>query len=118
MFSRYINDIKNNFKNIYLLRNERQFKIFDEKGRAFEPDFVLFCEKKSNSENYQVFIEPKGSHLILNDKWKETFLNKIRADNINITLNSQNFKITAVPFYNYELENNFKKSLNGVLNCD
>jgi type III restriction enzyme len=118
LFSRYINDIKNNFKNIYLLRNERQFKIFDEKGRAFEPDFVLFCEKKSNSENYQVFIEPKGSHLILNDKWKETFLNKIRADNINITLNSQNFKITAVPFYNYELENNFKKSLNGVLNCD
>ena len=66
MFARRFEQLENNFENIYLIRNEREIKIIDKLGRAFEPDFVLFCKQKAGKElTYQVFIEPKGNHLKL-----------------------------------------------------
>jgi type III restriction enzyme len=81
MFSRRFEHLEKKFENIYLIRNERELKIYDGLGRAFEPDFLLFCKEKDGDEHtFQVFIEPKGAHLIANDKWKEEFLQRMRDE--------------------------------------
>jgi type III restriction enzyme len=117
MFARRFEQLENNFENIYLIRNEREIKIIDKLGRAFEPDFVLFCKQKAGKElTYQVFIEPKGNHLKAHDKWKEDFLKEIREDKKTIEINSDNYLITGVPFYNNENENEFKETLENTLN--
>ena len=117
MFARRFENLEKSFENIYLIRNEREVKIIDKLGRGFEPDFVLFCKQKSGSElTYQVFIEPKGNHLKAHDKWKEDFLNEIRSEKMTIEIDSDNYLITGVPFYNNENENEFKNTLNNIFN--
>jgi type III restriction enzyme len=116
LFQRRFEGLKEKFTNIYLIRNEREVKIIDKLGRAFEPDFVLFCKQKKGKElTYQVFIEPKGAHLIANDKWKEEFLKQIREEEKTIKIYTDNYVITGVPFYNYANENEFKKTLEDTL---
>lgn len=116
MFARRFENLNQKFKNIYLIRNEREIKIFDKQGRAFEPDFILFCKQKEDNELvYQVFIEPKGGYLIANDKWKEDFLKEIRLEQKAIEIHSDNYLITGVPFYNNSNENEFKKSMEDAL---
>lgn len=116
LFQRRFEGLKEKFTNIYLIRNEREIKIIDKLGRAFEPDFVLFCKQKKGKElTYQVFIEPKGAHLIANDKWKEEFLKQIREEEKTIKIHTDNYVITGVPFYNYANENDFKKTLEDTL---
>ncbi|MBX3163470.1 MAG: DEAD/DEAH box helicase family protein [Bacteroidetes bacterium] len=116
LFSRRFENLKEKFDNIYLIRNEREIKVIDEKGRAFEPDFVLFCKQKQNNLlTYQVFIEPKGTHLISHDKWKEDFLQALRKDKKTVKIHTDTYRITAVPFYNYDRENEFKLTLESVL---
>jgi len=116
LFQRRFEGLKEKFTNIYLIRNEREIKIIDKLGRAFEPDFVLFCKQKKGKElTYQVFIEPKGAHLIANDKWKEEFLKQIREEEKTIKIHTDNYVITGVPFYNYANENEFKKTLEDTL---
>ncbi len=105
------------FKNIYLIRNERDLKIIDKFGRAFEPDFILFCKQKKGKElTYQVFIEPKGNHLVAHDKWKEEFLKEIREEQKTVKIDTDKYLITGVPFYNNANENEFKTTLEAVLN--
>ena len=117
MFARRFENLEQSFENIYLIRNEREIKIIDKLGRAFEPDFVLFCKQKAGNElTYQVFIEPKGNHLKAHDKWKEDFLKEIREDKMTIEIDSDKYLITGVPFYNYENENEFKETLESTLN--
>lgn len=116
LFARRVEQFNQKFENIYLLRNERELKIFDKKGRAFEPDFLLFCKKKNEQQTFQVFIEPKGSHLISHDKWKEDFLKQIRTNQKTIKIHTDTYLITAVPFYNYNSENEFSRKLESVLN--
>lgn len=41
LFQRRFEGLKEKFTNIYLIRNEREIKIIDKLGRAFEPDFVF-----------------------------------------------------------------------------
>ena len=116
MFAKRFESINKKYENIYLIRNERELKIIDKNGRAFEPDFILFCKEKNGEElTYQVFIEPKGSHLLLNDKWKEDFLNLINQEKKTIKINTDKYRITGVPFYNNGNENEFSKSLDSVL---
>lgn len=116
LFQRRFESFKTKFENVYLIRNEREIKIYDAQGRAFEPDFILFCKQKDGEQvTYQVFIEPKGSHLVGLDKWKEDFLKQIRSDQRIIELNTDSYLITAVPFYNYANENEFNQSLEDVL---
>ena len=116
MFARRFESLNQKFKNIYLIRNEREIKIFDKLGRAFEPDFILFCKQKEDNELiYQVFIEPKGGYLIANDKWKEDFLKEIRLKEQAIEIHSDNYLITGVPFYNNTNENDFKRSMEDAL---
>jgi len=116
MFARRFESINQKYENIYLIRNERVLKIFDKLGRAFEPDFLLFCKQKNEEQlTYQVFIEPKGAHLIANDKWKEEFLEEIRKEKKTINLMTDKYRITGVPFYNNTNENEFRKSMEEVL---
>ncbi|MCD6113173.1 MAG: DEAD/DEAH box helicase family protein [Bacteroidales bacterium] len=117
MFARRFETLEKSFENIYLIRNEREIKIIDNLGRAFEPDFVLFCKQKAGNElTYQVFIEPKGNHLKAHDKWKEDFLKEIRDKKEVIEIHSDKYLITGVPFYNNENENEFKETLENTLN--
>ncbi len=116
MFARRFENLEQNFENIYLIRNERELKIYDRIGRAFEPDFLLFCKQKAGEELiYQVFIEPKGNHLKAHDRWKEEFLQEIRDKEEVLEIDSDKYLITGVPFYNNENENEFKKSLENLL---
>ena len=92
---------------VWLVRNELDFKIYDfDKGRPFAPDFVLFLRRRSAEgealfDNLQIFIEPKGQHLIANDKWKEDFLNVIHAGgNICFQMQGEQFNIYGLPFFN------------------
>jgi len=117
LFSRRFEGLNQKFENIYLIRNEREIKIFDKLGRAFEPDFLLFCKQRDGEQmTFQVFIEPKGEHLKGHDKWKEDFLNEIRAERKTIKIHTDTYLITAVPFYNYNNENEFKTTLENTLN--
>jgi type III restriction enzyme len=112
LFSRRFEGFSHKFENIHLIRNEREIKIFDKYGRAFEPDFLLFCSERANKQlTFQVFIEPKGAHLIGYDKWKEDFLKIIGNEKKSIKIYTDTYKITAVPFYNYGNENEFKRVL-------
>ncbi len=117
LFSRRFEGLNQKFENIYLIRNEREIKIFDKLGRAFEPDFLLFCKQRDGKQmTFQVFIEPKGEHLKGHDKWKEDFLKEIRAEQKRIEIHTDTYLITAVPFYNYNNENEFKTTLENTLN--
>ena len=117
LFSRRFEGINQKFENVYLIRNEREIKIFDKLGRAFEPDFLLFCKQRGGEQmTFQVFIEPKGEHLKGHDKWKEDFLNEIRTKQKTIKIHTDAYLITAVPFYNYNNENEFKTILENTLN--
>ena len=48
LIDRQIDELRQNFKKIYLVRNERQLKIYNFKdGQAFEPDYLLFLVDKA-----------------------------------------------------------------------
>jgi len=116
MFASRYENLKEKFDDIFLIRNEQVLKIYDEIGRTFEPDFILFCKRKTGEEQVlQVFIEPKGGHLESRDKWKEEFLRQLRKDKKTIEIGTDNYLITGVPFYNYSSENDFKKELEDTL---
>ena len=96
---------------IYLIRNERALKIFDKCGRAFEPDFILFCKQIDGEQlTYQIFIEPKGTHLVATDRWKEDFLKEIREEKRILSIDMDKYLITGVPFYNNALLIDGKKT--------
>lgn len=117
LFAGRFEGINHKFENIYVIRNEREIKIFDKQGRAFEPDFLLFCKERDEDQlTFQVFIEPKGTHLTGFDKWKEDFLKEISAEQKTIKIHTDTYLITAVPFYNYANENEFKEALEKTLN--
>ena len=99
-----LDNLKQKYRDIYLLRNESLFKIYRfSDGRAIEPDFVLFLQEKDSRKalSYQVFIEPKGSHLLKGDKWKEDFLKEIEMEfNIDTLYETGKYKLIGLPFYN------------------
>lgn len=115
LFARKFESLQQKYENIYILRNERELAIYDKLGRRFEPDFLLFCKQKEESITYQVFIEPKGKHLIAHDQWKAEFLNEIAENKAVFEIHSDKYLLTAVPFYNYDSENEFNSKLKEVL---
>ncbi|RIE17692.1 DEAD/DEAH box helicase family protein [Candidatus Cryosericum septentrionale] len=107
------------YDEIYLVRNEGHFSIYNfSDGQAFQPDFVLFLRKKDGDLlGYQLFIEPKGAHLIEHDSWKETFLEEIakRFKGERLILGDKYYRLIGLPFYNSQDENRFKASLESAL---
>ncbi|MDD5639138.1 MAG: DEAD/DEAH box helicase family protein [Candidatus Pacebacteria bacterium] len=120
--SGFIEELKQKYSDIALLRNEKFFQLFDfDEGRAFEPDFVMLLKEKNHKITiYQVFIEPKGEFLIPYEKWKEDFLKKIeneakiQKDLIMESCNEQ-FKLIGLPFYNEKMKKEFEEALENRL---
>jgi len=120
MLDRQMQKLQTQYQEIYLLRNEGHFAIYNfNDGQAFQPDFVLFLREKSGRLLiYQLFIEPKGRHLKEHDRWKETFLKEIAAvfGGKPLTFEHKKYRLIGVPFYNNEDENRFRETLESVLN--
>lgn len=101
-----VDDLREKWDDIYLVRNEGAFKIYEfgKPGRAFEPDYVLFAnDKRDASVSWQIFIEPKGGHLLEHDKWKQDFLFKI-SNEAQVVGEDDTVRITGLPFFNSDLE--------------
>lgn len=120
LFYRWLRDTEKTYQSIYLLRNEGHFTIYNfSDGQGFQPDFVLFLrEENGETLSYQLFIEPKGQHIAEHDRWKEDFLNEIRAEYPSrIITEDSKYRIIGVPsFYNEDHENEFKEDLDNALN--
>ena len=118
LISRLVEEnFRQNYRDIYLIRNELHFKIYDfNTGQPFSPDFVLFMKDIKGEEiTYQIFIEPKGKHLEKVDEWKEKFLKEISAkyktkDLIKF-VETAKYKLIGIKFFNKEEENDFKEDL-------
>ncbi|RKY69358.1 MAG: type III deoxyribonuclease, partial [Candidatus Latescibacterota bacterium] len=131
MLERQMLTLERKYDGIYLIRNERHFKIYSfSDGQAFEPDFVLFLhEKNGDMLTYQIFIEPKGKQFkdaygtYENSKegWKLKFLKEIRERfegkilEFRTQSKTQKYRLVGVPFYNNEDENKFGQSLYEVV---
>lgn len=96
--------LRRRYDDIYLLRNEKLFQLYQfADGRPYEPDFVLFLTDRATGKalNYQLFIEPKGEHLIPADQWKEDLLLQIEDHNeIHVAFPNSDFRLIGLPFYN------------------
>ena len=115
-----IDKLNERFSEVYLLRNERHFQLFNfDDGRALEPDFVLFLIKKekTSSTQYQAFIEPKGGHLIKKDEWKNNFLTQLdKQHKIEQLWKDKRYIIWGMPFFNEsETKPEFEKVFEGLL---
>ncbi len=123
MLDAQIGELKEKYDGVYLVRNERHFKIYNfDDGQAFEPDFVLFLrEKNGNTLIRQILIEPKGKYLQAHEKWKEDFLEEIKEKFSGEVLKfktqsgTQKYRLIGVPFYNNQDEKRFRESLESVL---
>ena len=113
-------DLAKVYSEVYLIRNEKHFKIYGyDDGKPLEPDFVLYLVGKepTNTMHYQVFLEPKGSHLLRADKWKEDFLTSIKENHtIEQLFSNKKYVVWGMPFYNHaermpEFEAGFKELL-------
>lgn len=118
--SHRIDELKQTYEKIYLIRNERHFKIYNfDDGRALEPDFVLFLEQNGKQvEIYQIFIEPKGENLIEHDIWKQNLLVSLKEKaKPSLLLKDKKFNIWGFPFYNHAKRNDeFIPSFNELVN--
>lgn len=113
-----IENLKKEYKEVYLLRNEEQYKIFDfQTGQGFQPDFILFL-KQTQKLFYQVFIEPKGDNLLLQDKWKDDFLKEItkRYPKDILKAESKDYILIGLPLYNENQKQDFVNEYNKIIN--
>ena len=134
-----IPDLRNMYEDIKLIRNEKSFEIYSfdkaRDGARFEPDFILILKDKKESI-YQIFCEPKGDWAKdekdgfenSSEKWKNDFLkditkctneNKISLEDINENglelYENKCYKILGLPFYNFEMESEFKEEFNNII---
>ena len=116
---RKIKDLATDYDEIYLLRNEMHFAIYNfSDGQAFYPDFALFLqEKKGELVCFQFFVEPKGKFLQRTDRWKENFMRDVTTEFKDklLTFDSKEFRLIGLPFYNEENENPFWEALTDAL---
>lgn len=106
-FKDYVDNLRSKYDKVYLLRNERQIHLYSfDGGERFEPDYILYlCKNRVDSvEQLIVFVEPKGTHLIDTDKWKEDFLLELKEKAIpTVTFVDDNkYKIWGFHFFNTE----------------
>jgi type III restriction enzyme len=111
--------LQEKYDEIYLVRNERFFKLYNfEDGKPLEPDYVLFLRRKTPSKKFcfQVFVEPKGTHLKERDAWKEKFLLSLKKEyKIERLWEDEEYRVWGMPFYNKSEENDFDRNFGGEL---
>ena len=116
-FKTFVPHLQEKYDKVFLVRNERQLHIYSfDGGERFEPDYLLFLHKQNDAgyEQLQVFIEPKGTHLIADDKWKEDFLLEIedKAVATKIFVDDNKYKIWGFHFFNTDVRmNEFAKDM-------
>jgi len=107
------------YDEIYLIRNEKFFQIYSfDEGLPFEPDFVLFLLKSGKETYYQIFIEPKGVHLVDKDteKLKKKFLLQLRTTHkLQAIFKGRECIVWGMPFYNKKTEKDFDDVMKLVL---
>ena len=106
-FKGYVDDLKKIYHKVYLVRNERVFHLYSfADGERFEPDYVLFLQRKNTDgyEQIQIFVEPKGSQLLEKDAWKEKFLLQLKeeAQPTIKFVDDNEYKIWGFHFFNQE----------------
>jgi type III restriction enzyme len=116
-----IGNLKEKYQEVYLLRNEEMYKIYDfEKGRGFQPDFIMFLkDKEKENLNYQIFIEPKGEFLLEKDDWKNKFLKEItHRYSVKDILKFENekYNLIGLPLFNENNNMEFEKEYNKITN--
>lgn len=101
-------NLEEKYEKVFLLRNEEVYKIYDFKSWVgFQPDFLLFLKENDNNLYYQIFIEPKGWHLIEKESEvvKNNFLKEITKKywENNVLINENiHYKLVGLPLYNHE----------------
>ncbi|MGL5956721.1 MAG: DEAD/DEAH box helicase family protein [Brevinema sp.] len=104
------------YTDIFIIRNELSLPIFNfENGEPFYPDFILIMKKNNKPRYYQLFIEPKGTHLILKDKWKSDLLLQIKKMSNIFTWHDKEYNIIGLDFYNSNKELDFIKEINDII---
>ena len=106
-FKSRVPELKKHYDKVFLVRNERQLHLYSFAGGArFEPDYVLFLHlpKAKGYEQLQIFIEPKGEHLMDGDQWKEDFLLELegRAAARKVFVDDNDYVIRGFHFFNQE----------------
>ena len=129
-----ISKLRDKYRDIKLLRNEKAFNLYsmdtDKEADKFEPDFILLLEDKENQQCYhQVFIEPKGDWAKGNadsfenshEKWKQDILLQItelttsgKMELLDINDNRDTtyyenpcYKVLGMPFWNTNTKDTF-----------
>jgi type III restriction enzyme len=104
-------NLQDTYDEVYLLRNEEVLKIYDFKtGTGFQPDFLLFLKEKWKDKYYQIFIEPKGTHLLEKDEWKNVFLKEITSrygQENTLQFANDDYVIIGLPLYNKDHSKEF-----------
>ena len=123
-------NLEDKYEQVFLLRNEEVYTIYDfDKGRGFQPDFLLFLKQKKKNLYYQVFIEPKGDwskditggFAVSKEGWKEKFLDDISAkygDKNILKIESKEYKLIGLPLYNEKKKNEFRTRYNSILEIE
>lgn len=98
----YVEELKEKYQEVYLIRNERKVKIVEINGtRGFMPDFLLYLQGEDYT--YQVFLEPKGGHLQLEDRWKEDFLLSLSEnEDIEVLSENKDVRLLGMKFFSNE----------------
>lgn len=122
-----IGNLEEQYQEVYLLRNEEVYKIYDfEQGRGFEPDFLLFLKGNKNNLYYQIFIEPKGGQFAdkeggfkeSKEGWKEEFLQQI-TDKYGtgdlLKAESKKYSLIGLPLFNKKEEVKFEEVFSSQL---
>lgn len=109
-FDSIVDKLKEVYTEVFLIRNERQMAIYSfDTGERFEPDYILFLKKQGEDgyEQQQIFVEPKGEHLLEKDEWKERFLLELQEKAIPSTTyaDDNSYRIIGLPFFNAKVKN-------------
>lgn len=137
MIGRFIDDkkLKEKYSRVYLIRNEETIggmKLYEFKPdngishyQGFMPDFVLYLSKDEEDEEgetkklvYQIFAEPKGDQLLAKDGWKQSLLESLDNDNIEIIGESATTKLLGLKFYRKGDKNKTEEELSEKLGFD
>lgn len=121
-FSTNVDALKEKYDEVYLIRNEKipDLAIFSfDTGERIEPDFLLFLRRRNSNkyEQEQIYIEPKGDHLLETDKWKEDFLLQLEKKAIphSIYVDNSQYRIIGLPFFNKTSKlDQFKKAFDAA----
>ena len=122
-FRDYVEELRQRYDTVYLLRNERQMAFYSyREGGRFEPDFVLILQRQTEGrrEQIQVLFEPKGDQLLEEDAWKEDFLLEIGTDTVRQVLEDGTvLRVVGIPFYNRKKRGlEFRKGMERLLHLD